>query len=426
VKKLRIPAILLIIALAIFGAVRIFGAREASQAAEEYLFAAVQRGDVKSVITSTGVLGAVETVEVGTQVSGIIAQVLVDFNDQVRRGQLLAVLDTAVLRLTVQEAEASLAKAQANYLKSKLDLANAKDLIQKNLISKTDLDASQTTHDMVQADVLSAQATLGRSQTNLSHARIYSPIDGTILKRNVDAGQTVAASLSTPTLFMIAEDLRQMQILAYVDESDIGQIKDSMRASFTVPAYPNDAFPGIVTQIRLQPETVSNVVNYIVVVNADNSSGKLLPGMTATVDFIMEEARDVLLVPNAALRLEPSKEMEAMMPQDPRQAGQKPGAKSNGGRSERQFSGMGGAAGGMNHGRSAASASGIIWFLDDSKALQMAPVQLGITDGKQTEIKSSESIKEGMEIIIGLSRDAEEKPAVNPQVQRQQRRLGLF
>jgi len=425
VKKWRIPAVLLIVAVAIFGVVKIFGAREAGKAEEEYLFATVQRGDVRSVITSTGVLGAVETVEVGTQVSGIIAQVLVDFNDQVRRGQLLAVLDTAVLRLTVREAEASLAKAQANYLKAKLDLENAKDLIQKNLISKTDLDASQTTHDMAQADVLSAQSGFERAKTNLSHARIYSPIDGTILKRNVDAGQTVAASLSTPTLFMIAEDLRQMQILAYVDESDIGQIKDSMRVSFIVPAYPTEAFPGIVTQIRLQPETVSNVVNYIVVVNADNSSGKLLPGMTATVDFIREEARDVFLVPNAALRLEPSKEMEAMMPQDSRQAGQKPGAKSNGGRPDRQFSGMR-PAGEKGQGRQPTNGSGIIWYLDDSGSLRMARVQLGITDGKQTEIKASEHISEGMEIIIGLSRNAEEKPAVNPQVQRQQRRLGLF
>ncbi len=254
----------------------------------KFIFASITRGDLSTTITSTGTLQAVTTVDVGTQVSGKIDRLLADFNYKVKKGQLLAVLDTTNLALQVNNALTGLQKAQASYDVAKATYERDQTLFEKKFMSELDFITSKSNYQTAMANLNSAKSSLAQAKTNLSYAYIYSPIKGKIINRNVEEGQTVAASLSAPTLFTIAEDLSKMQILANVDESDIGQIKEGQDAQFTVQAYPDKKFTGKVFQIRLGSSVVSNVVNYIVVVNAENDDNLLLPGMTATVDFYVE------------------------------------------------------------------------------------------------------------------------------------------
>lgn len=265
----------------------------------------VTRGDLEILVSSTGTLAAVGTVEVGTQVSGTIDQVLVDYNDHVTRGQVLAVLDLSLFEASVTEAEAGMMEARAKLTQAKAELERNKPLYRSGNLSAQEYLDLETTVVLGQAGVMSAEATLKRAKTNLENARIRSPITGTVMTRSIEKGQTVAASYSTPTLFVIAEDLSRMQIEASVDESDIGQIREKQSVRFTVQAYPDETFTGAVSQIRLNPTTVSNVVTYTVMVDAANPKGFLLPGMTATLDFIVAQVKDTLLVPNAALRFSP-------------------------------------------------------------------------------------------------------------------------
>jgi HlyD family secretion protein len=266
---------------------------------------AVTRGDLETLVSSTGTLVAVGTVDIGTQVSGTIDRVLVDFNDRVSRDQVLAVLDLSLFEAAVDEARAGLIQAQARLKQARAELTRNRTLFESGNLSAQEYLDLETTVELNRAGALSAEATLNRARSNLDNATIRSPIDGTVITRNIEAGQTVAASYSTPTLFVIAEDLSRMQIEADVDESDIGLIRQDQRVRFTVQAYPDEVFDGVVTQIRLNPKTVSNVVTYTVMVDADNREGRLLPGMTATTDFVVARADAVLLVPNAALRFRP-------------------------------------------------------------------------------------------------------------------------
>lgn len=266
---------------------------------------AVTRGDLETLVSSTGTLVAVGTVDIGTQVSGTIDRVLVDFNDRVSRDQVLAVLDLSLFEAAVDEARAGLIQAQARLKQARAELTRNRTLFESGNLSAQEYLDLETTVELNRAGALSAEATLKRARSNLDNATVRSPIDGTVITRNIEAGQTVAASYSTPTLFVIAEDLSRMQIEADVDESDIGLIRRDQRVRFTVQAYPDEVFDGVVTQIRLNPQTVSNVVTYTVMVDADNREGRLLPGMTATTDFVVARADAVLLVPNAALRFRP-------------------------------------------------------------------------------------------------------------------------
>ena len=302
-KKILIPVSLIIIGLVVIYFV-FFSTSNADT--NKFVFAQISKGDLSTTITSTGTLQAVTTVDVGTQVSGKIDKILVDFNSNVKKGQLLAILDTTNLALQVSNALTQLQKAQAQYELTKAQFDRDQSLYDKKYMSELDYITSKTNYHTAKANLTSAKNTLDQAKTNLGYAFIYSPIKGKIINRNVEEGQTVAASLSAPTLFTIAEDLSKMQILANVDEGDIGQIKVGQDTKFTVQAYPDKKFTGKVVQIRLGSSVVSNVVNYIVVVNADNNDGLLLPGMTATIDFYVDQRTDVLMIPNAALRFQPS------------------------------------------------------------------------------------------------------------------------
>ncbi len=270
-----------------------------------FKFAQVNRGNLEVLVSSTGTLAAVETVEIGTQASGTIEQLLVDYNDQVKKGQVLAVLDQSSFNASVNKAKAEVLKAQAELKQAENEFRRNAPLFDKGYISEQEFLPITTAVATTKASLQSAEANRQQAQINLEHTVIRSPIDGTVIDRSIDAGQTVAASLSTPTLFLIAEDLAQMQIETQVDETDIGQIRQGQPVRFEVQSYPDSIFAGTVRQIRLQPSTVDNVVTYTVIVDASNESGQLMPGMTATVDFIVHQSENTLLVPVAALKFTP-------------------------------------------------------------------------------------------------------------------------
>ncbi len=270
-----------------------------------FKFAQVSRGDLEILVSSTGTLAAVETVEIGTQVSGTIEKLLIDYNDQVRKGQVLAVLDQALFNASVNNAKAGVLKARAEFKQAEAEFARNAPLFAKGYISEQEFLPIRTAVDTTKAALQSAEANLQQARINLEHTVIRSPINGTVIDRSVDAGQTVAASLSTPTLFLIAEDLSRMRIETQVDETDIGQIRQGQPVRFEVQSYSDQGFIGTVRQIRLQPTTVDNVVTYTVIVDASNESGQLMPGMTATVDFIVHQSENALLVPIAALNFTP-------------------------------------------------------------------------------------------------------------------------
>lgn len=283
----------------------------------QYITQTADRGDIRATVSATGTVNAVTTVLVGTQVSGTIRQLFVDFNSAVAKGQLLAQIDPSTFEAQVAQAAANLALSRANLEKSKVALRDTittfernKILYGKNFISKHDLDTSETAQlsalaqiKASEAQVRQTQAALNLAETNLRYTRIVSPVNGTVISRSIDIGQTVAASFQTPTLFTIAQDLTKMQIVASVDEADIGRIKADQPVTFTVDAYPELPFKGNVSEIRNAPATVQNVVTYDVIVKVDNPDLQLKPGMTANVSIIIDDKKGILRLPNSALRL---------------------------------------------------------------------------------------------------------------------------
>ncbi len=388
----------------------------------EFQFAEITRGDVQNTISSTGTIEPVSKVEVGTQVSGTIDRIYVDFNNIVRRGQLLAVLDTVLLKAAVLEAQANLEKTEAQLELAQSELERNKKMFEKKLISEAEYLPLKVNFVSQQSNIKSAQANLVRAERNLKFAVIRSPIDGTVIHRNVEEGQTVASSLQAPVLFIIAEDLKNMEIHASVDESDIGLIKNGQIVHFEVPAYADQKFSGVVKQIRLQPQTVQNVVNYTVVIQAANEDNLLLPGMTATLDFVVKDRQDVLLAPNTALNFKPNEamleqirktreKMAASMPDSMRGRmrmgeGGAPGM-TGGGFSGRGGSGENGGPGTMGGGFSREGGMpknmGRLYFLDEKGNLAMAMIQTGATDGKSTEIVRGRRVSAGMKVISGLA-----------------------
>ncbi|HQR68820.1 MAG TPA: efflux RND transporter periplasmic adaptor subunit, partial [Thermoanaerobaculia bacterium] len=262
----------------------------------------VDRGDVTANVTATGTLSAVTTVNVGSQVSGIIARLHADFNSQVKKGQLLAELDPTPFLQSVEQRRADLEKAKVELRNSELSLTRSKNLYKQQLLAPSDLDAAQTNRDAAAASVAQSQAALKQAETNLSYTKITSPIDGVVVTRAYDLGQTVAASFQAPTLFTIAQDLTKMQVLTNIDESDVGRIRVGQVASFTVDAFPDTTFKASVSQVRLSPQTVQNVVTYPVMLDVPNPDLKLRPGMTANVLVPVDTRQAALRVPNAALR----------------------------------------------------------------------------------------------------------------------------
>jgi HlyD family secretion protein len=418
--------------------------RESS--APTYRFVTVDRGAIDSVVSATGTLSAVTTVQVGTQVSGLISKLFVDFNDKVTKDQVIAQLDTTLLESNLRDAEATLERSKADLWKAKQDLARLETLHQQGIAADSDYNTAQYNAQVAEASVKSSEATLARAKQNLGYATIKAPVSGTVVERDVDVGQTVASSLATPKLFVIANDLSEMQILAAVDESDIGQIKEGQTARFTVKAYPDRKFDGTVKQVRLQSTVDQNIVDYTVAISVKNSDGKLLPGMTATVEFVTANATDVFKVANAALRFRPpdavaakvrerlQKEMAARMAagqqggehapvtaegtpgqgqaaqgNEERRAGQAGGAAANGsavgGPPNGAFpaGGFPGANGGANgHGPRNMT---LLYYLDEKGELTARPVHAGITDGQFTEIKGRD-LQVGMKVIASMSSTA--------------------
>lgn len=337
----------------------------------------ISRGEIKSTVTATGTVNAVTTVSVGTQVSGTIQKLFVDFNSPVKKGQLLAQIDPSTFQGQVDQARANLMSAQANVEKAKVAVVDArrtyernKELFAQNFIARSDLDTAETTMHSVlaqqkvtQAQVEQARAALKIVETNLQYANIISPVNGTVISRNVDVGQTVAASFQTPTLFSIAQDLTKMQINTSVDEADIGKVQAGQEVSFTVDAYPDMVFAGKVSEVRNAPTTVSNVVTYDVIVKVDNPQLKLKPGMTANVSITIETRADVLRVPNAALRFKPAETKDGK------------GIRTE----QREMKGT------------------KVWILEQDKP-RSVQITTGLSDGRYTEISSGQ-LKAGQEVI---------------------------
>ncbi|MEO9571883.1 MAG: efflux RND transporter periplasmic adaptor subunit [Polaribacter sp.] len=265
-----------------------------------------KKADVTTMVTATGTIEPITQVEVGTQVSGVVEKIYVDYNSVVKEGQLIAELDKTNLKATYTDAKAAYDNAvnQKNYMKVIYD--RQKSLFDSQVISQSDFDEAQYNYQIAKGTVIQRLSDLQRAKTNLGYANIYSPIDGVVLSRAIDEGQTVAASYSTPTLFTIAQDLKEMQVEADVDEADIGQVKEGQRVTFTVDAYLGDTFNGVVTQVRLDPTVTSNVVTYTVVIKAENEDLKLKPGLTATVSIFTLELKDILTAEAKAVNFKPT------------------------------------------------------------------------------------------------------------------------
>jgi HlyD family secretion protein len=358
--------------------------------------AKIGKGTISNTITATGTLEAIKTVAVGTQVSGVIEKLYVDFNSLVKKGQLLAQLDETPLLAQLEQTKSAVdqAEAQVKYQKATYDRYNT--LVGKKLIAQSDFDLAEYNYNNAVASLRSAQSVYDKNKINLSYARIYSPIDGVILDRAVDEGQTVAASFNTPTLFSIANDLTQMRVEANIDEADIGQVKMNQRVEFTVDAYPDQKFAGSVTEIRMQPVVTSNVVTYTVIVGAPNPDQKLMPGMTASISIYVNEKNDILVVPGKALRFNadaitysaylktiPENEMKQMEPKTAVT-------------------------------ESAAKGENFIWTKNKG-VISRKEVKIGDNDGINYELLSG--LKEGDEVVLSMSEAkaaAEVKTARSP------------
>ncbi len=373
-----------------------------------YQFGEITKGDLESTISSNGTLSPVTTVEIGTQVSGTIARLYVDFNDYVKKGDLLAVLDTVLLKAAVLDAEANLDKSEALLGEAQINFDRNKPLFEQNLISEAEFVPYQTNLKTQKANLMAANASMLRAQLNLKYALIRSPISGTVIGRSVEEGQTVAASFSTPTLFVIAEDLSRMEILAEVDEADIGQIKQGQSARFDVQAYADKTFTAEVKQIRLKPTTVSNVVTYTVVLEAANSENLLLPGMTATIDFIVSEKNDVVLVPNTALRFTPPEEELTRFRERRRKELESMPDSLKERRQGFMQNRMGGQGGPPGSGKMPSDLKQI-WYLDENGNLSMEMVKVGATNGTLTEIVRGRNVTEGMKVITGADTEGDSK-----------------
>jgi HlyD family secretion protein len=374
-----------------------------------YRLVTIERGDLEAVVSATGTLDAVTTVQVGTQVSGIIDEICVDYNDPVSEGQVIARIDTTLLANAVAGAEAQLARSEAELRQAQREHTRVETLHAEHLVSDSEYNKIQYNLDIGRASVQAAEVDLARARQNLRYATITSPIEGTVIARSVDVGQTVQASFSAPELFLIAGDLTSMQILVAVDESDIGQIAEGQTTRFTVQTYPDDTFTGTVRQVRLQSATEENVVNYTAVVDVTNPDGRLLPGMTATVDFLVETAADVLYVANASLRYRP--DQEAMTAAFERMRAEREARQGDETSSQSPPLNDGSGQGGDDR--------GMLWTVDEDGQLAVIPVRTGISDGINTVVMGR-SLEEGQQVIAGVSSQATTTSSVNSPFQQQQ------
>jgi len=373
---LRRAIVLLVLAILIAGGV-FWAKKNKPPPAARYVTSSVTTGDVFETIQSTGQVKPVTEVQIGAQVSGRITKVHVDFNSQVKAGDLLAEIDPQLIGAQIDEnqariaaAVASVKRAEANLETARVRLERARRVFQEGVGSQAELDSAQGNYDVAIADVASSKAqvsqlsaTMRSAKTNYSYTKIYSPIDGIVINRAIDPGQTVAASFQTPTLFVIAQDLRKMRVLADIDEADVGRLKEQMKADIRVDAFPGETFEGIVSQVRYSPVNQSGVVTYAAVIEVENPDLKLRPGMTATATIHSADAKGIKRLPNAALRFKPSppKDKDGKpIPQDPLPR--------------------------------LAPGKGRVYVLTNSKPgeekIEVREVDIGITDGVTTVLKS--------------------------------------
>ena len=362
----------------------------------------LERGDIYSVITATGTVQALNTVQVGTQVSGTIEKIFVDYNDFVRAGQVIAQLDTLLLSASVTDARVGLLRTQVALEQARSDFERGKTLFEQRIIPEVDFQNLQFTYRTAQANFAAAKATLDRALTNLRYSTIVAPISGVIINRAVEKGQTVASSFSTPTLFSIAADLTQMEVQANVDEADIGRVRVGQKVNFTVEAFQGRKFQGVVKQVRLQPVTVNNVVNYVVIIGVGNPDKVLMPGMTATITFSVDQRKDVLKVPNSALRFRPSPEYWTFL-------AEQAGDSTQGKKSIRTGNGNGRQRKAETDSLSDSGTLGRIWVRKGPWQLQMVKVEMGLSDGTYTEIvgplgavPDSVKLEAGQMVVTGL------------------------
>ncbi len=419
--------------LLVLGGVAVFAAFRFSRKTEaEYFTAKVDKGDIRQVIEATGTINPVTSVQVGSQVSGMISKLYVDFNSKVTKGQLIAEIDPklfegAVLQANadLRNAEASLAAAKSNLEKdqatlkqNKLDYDRAVGLAQNGVVSQQQLDQAKATYDAItaqigsdraaikqaEAQVAQKTASLKIAQTNLDYTIIRAPVNGTVVNRNVDIGQTVAASLQAPTLFTIALDLTKMQVYAKTDEGDVGQIRPGHRADFQVDAFPREVFHGVVRQVRMNPTTVQNVVTYDTVVDFDNLDLRLFPGMTAYVSIPVASGTDIIRVPNAALRFKPDLPAAKIQELYRRYGIAIPQPTQPAPASEMRSNQPGGAA--RARPVTASSTTGtdeaIVWRLLPDKSLQPVQIRIGLTDHTYTALTSG-ALKPGDELVTGAT-----------------------
>ena len=305
-KLLKIFIILVILGAIAYGVKTFFFSASAENAAGPLVSAKVVQTTISTTISATGTLEPVDQVEVGTQVSGDIAKIYADFNSKVKKGQVIAELDKSKLKATLAQAEIAYRSAETDYKYKESTYNRIKKLSESNSASAVELETAEYNMNSAKLSVERSQNEVNQARLNLSYATIKSPIDGVVLKRAVEVGQTVAASMSTPTLFVIAKDLNQMKVMADVDEADIGQVKQGQRVTFSVDAFQNETFNGTVQEVRLNPTTTSNVVTYTVVISAENPEQKLLPGMTATCTIVTQEITDAIAIPVKALKFTPA------------------------------------------------------------------------------------------------------------------------
>ena len=388
---------------------------QGAKISSDYRTAAVERGTLLVTSTATGTVQPITQVQVGTQVSGTLKQLNADFNSRVKAGQVLAQIDPALFQSRLDQDKANLARAaadvervRAGLVQAEKDLERTRTLAAGGLVPASDLDAAVAGRDSLaaqlhvsEAGVDQARSALKNSQVNLDYTTILSPITGIVVSRNVDVGQTVAASLSAPTLFVIAESLEKIQVQASVSEADIGRIAVGMDAGFTVDAFPETRFRGKVSQIRLSPTTVQNVVTYTVLIDAENPGEKLLPGMTASLSFKIARFQDVLKVPNAALRFTPA--------EAPAEA-EKPAAPPAPGSGHGRGGGVGGGGG-----KARGERQERVWILE-AGAPKAVPVKAGASDGSFTMVTLLEegTLKEGDQVLTGAQQNGAASGVMNP------------
>lgn len=434
-----------LVAFAVIAGVLLYRSRQQGAKGTSYVTSPARVGDLVETVTATGTLEALDTVEVGSETSGRILDVLVDFNDQVKKGQVLATIDPEQASARADEAaaqlraaRASVARAQATQQEAAQNLKRSRGLRDAGLISQQDFDAAQATALRAQADIASARAQatvaeagLSAAQSSLQKTSILSPIDGIVLSRAVEPGQTVAASFQTPVLFTIARDLKDMSLHVQVDEADVGKVREGQAATFTVDAYPQREFDSRVVSLRNVATTEQNVVTYEAVLAVDNNDLLLRPGMTATASVVTQRKQDVLLVPNAALRFTPP-DVAAANNQDQRRGGLflpgitrgGPGGPGGGGNRQQQRSGQAGnaqAPGGAQSAqgtqgtqggrRRGARADATVWVLRQGAPVAVQ-VTTGATDGRNTEIRSQQ-LKAGDEVIVDVAAQTPKKGAAS-------------